>query len=331
MLIAAIYVFVNLVVDLLYAVFDPRIRYADGTPMAPSPPHPPLTRCQAPQRGPGNSSTSSRSARRASSSSCVMMFAALFAEWSRPIDPARHRFRRHAGARPAWEHWCGTDAYGRDMFSRIIYGSRTALVIGFLRRSSAPPSGAVLGVASAYFGGKIDTGSSASSTSCWRSRSSCWRWWWWRRCASARCCGIDINLIAAIAIPIIPSVARVVRAAALSIVRHALHRCGARGGLLHKPHHLPPHGAEHRRALPDHVDGLHRAGDPAGGSLSFLGLGVTEPTPAWGLMLSGNARGLLPEAPWMILFPGVAISLAVFAFNLFGDSLRDWLDPKLKS
>jgi peptide/nickel transport system permease protein len=65
-------------------------------------------------------------------------------------------------------------------------------------------------------------------------------------------------------------------------------------------------------------------------SLSFLGLGVAEPTPAWGLMLSGNASDFYREAPWMILFPGFAISLAVFAFNLFGDSLRDWLDPKFK-
>jgi len=65
-------------------------------------------------------------------------------------------------------------------------------------------------------------------------------------------------------------------------------------------------------------------------SLSFLGLGVTEPTPAWGLMLSGAAIDFYQQAPWMIIFPGVAISLAVFAFNLFGDSLRDWLDPKIK-
>jgi peptide/nickel transport system permease protein len=65
-------------------------------------------------------------------------------------------------------------------------------------------------------------------------------------------------------------------------------------------------------------------------SLSFLGLGVTEPTPAWGLMLSGNASDFYREAPWMIIFPGLAISLAVFAFNLFGDALRDWLDPKIK-
>ena len=66
-------------------------------------------------------------------------------------------------------------------------------------------------------------------------------------------------------------------------------------------------------------------------SLSFLGLGVTEPTPAWGLMLSGTSADFYQTAPWMILFPGLAITLAVFAFNLFGDSLRDWLDPKLKS
>jgi peptide/nickel transport system permease protein len=65
-------------------------------------------------------------------------------------------------------------------------------------------------------------------------------------------------------------------------------------------------------------------------SLSFLGLGVTEPTPAWGLMLSGNAADFFREAPWMIFFPGLAISLAVFAFNLFGDALRDWLDPRFK-
>jgi len=65
-------------------------------------------------------------------------------------------------------------------------------------------------------------------------------------------------------------------------------------------------------------------------SLSFLGLGVTEPTPAWGLMLSGSSAEFYREAPWMIMFPGLAISLAVFAFNLFGDSLRDWLDPKIK-
>src|SRR5690606_32924048 len=66
-------------------------------------------------------------------------------------------------------------------------------------------------------------------------------------------------------------------------------------------------------------------------SLSFLGLGVAEPTPAWGLMLSGNATDYFITAPWLTIFPGIAISLAVIAFNLFGDALRDWLDPKFRN
>ena len=66
-------------------------------------------------------------------------------------------------------------------------------------------------------------------------------------------------------------------------------------------------------------------------SLSFLGLGVAEPTPAWGLMLSGSATEFFTEAPWMVVFPGLAISLAVFSFNLLGDSLRDWLDPRFRT
>jgi peptide/nickel transport system permease protein len=65
--------------------------------------------------------------------------------------------------------------------------------------------------------------------------------------------------------------------------------------------------------------------------LSFLGLGIAEPTPAWGLMLSGSAADFFDEAPWIVIFPGIAISLAVFAFNLLGDALRDWLDPKFKT
>ena len=143
--------------------------------------------------------------------------------------------------------------------------------------------------------------------------------------------GIDVNLIIAIAIPIVPRVARVVRAAALFGPRDALCRCGARGRLFPHPHHLPPHGAERRRALSHHAHRLHRAGDPgAKPRCRSSALACTEPTAAWGLMLSGNAADFYREAPWMILFPGVAISLAVFAFNLFGDSLRDFLDPRFK-
>jgi peptide/nickel transport system permease protein len=147
---------------------------------------------------------------------CIMMFAGVFCQWVSPYDPLDIDFASILGP-PSWQHWGGTDAFGRDIFSRIIWGSRTALVIGFTSSFLGSTIGAILGVASAYFGGKIDD--------------------WIQRFVDILLAfpiivlalvvvaalrksvlfGIDMNLIYAIAIPIIPRVARVVRAAALSI------------------------------------------------------------------------------------------------------------------
>ena len=147
---------------------------------------------------------------------CAMMFAGLFSPLVAPYDPLTIDFSSILGA-PSWEHWCGTDAFGRDICSRLIYGSRTALVIGFTSSFVGSTLGAVLGIASAYFGGKIDD--------------------WIQRfmdillafpiivlalvvvaaLRTAIVFGIDFNLIVAIAIPVIPRVCRVVRAAALTI------------------------------------------------------------------------------------------------------------------
>jgi peptide/nickel transport system permease protein len=142
--------------------------------------------------------------------------------------------------------------------------------------------------------------------------------------------GIDFNLIGAIAIPVIPKVARVLRSSALAIREmpyiDAARAAGFSTTRIIFRHIVPNVTAPYLILFTAYVAQaiLLEA------SLSFLGLGVTEPTPAWGLMLSGNAADFYREAPWMIIFPGVAISLAVFAFNLFGDALRDWLDPKIK-
>jgi peptide/nickel transport system permease protein len=261
---------------------------------------------------------------------CVMMFAGIFSAQVSPYDPLQIDFAAIL-APPSWEHWGGTDAYGRDIFSRIIHGSRTALVIGFTSSLIGSVLGAVLGIASAYFGGKIDD--------------------WIQRfmdillafpiivlalvvVAALRAgllFGIDINLIVAIAIPIVPRVCRVVRAAALSIralpyidAARAAGYSDARIIFRHMaPNVVAPFLIMFTAFIAQAI--LLEA------SLSFLGLGVTEPTAAWGLMLSGNAADFYREAPWMILFPGIAISLAVFAFNLFGDSLRDYLDPRFKT
>ena len=143
--------------------------------------------------------------------------------------------------------------------------------------------------------------------------------------------GIDVNLIAAIAIPVVPRAERVIRAAAVG-VRTNLYIDAARAGGYGNPYIIARHMAPNVMApflvlLSAYVAQaiLLEA------SLSFLGLGVTEPKPAWGVMLSGDSANFYHEAPWMILFPGLAISLAVFAFNLFGDALRDWLDPKFRN
>jgi peptide/nickel transport system permease protein len=259
----------------------------------------------------------------------LMMFAGLFSEWVAPYDPLAIDFASILAA-PSWEHWCGTDAYGRDICSRLIYGSRTALVIGFFSSFVGSTIGAILGIASAYFGGKIDS--------------------WIQRFVDILLAfplivlalvvvaafrkfvvgGVDVNLIVAIAIPIVPRVARVVRAAALGVRVMPYVDAARAAGYSHSRiifRHMAPNVVAPYLIM---LTAFIAQAILAEASLSFLGLGVTEPTAAWGLMLSGNAADFYREAPWMILFPGAMISLAVFAFNLFGDSLRDFLDPRFK-
>jgi peptide/nickel transport system permease protein len=259
----------------------------------------------------------------------AMMFAGLFSGLVAPYDPLQIDFASIL-APPSREHWCGTDAYGRDICSRLIYGSRTALVIGFTSSFIGSTLGAMLGVASAYFGGRIDN--------------------WIQRIMDVLLAfplivlalvvvaalrkfvigGVDVNLIIAIAIPIVPRVARVVRAAALGVrvmpYVDAARAAGYSNSRIIFRHMAPNVVAPYLIMLTAFI----AQAILAEASLSFLGLGVAEPTAAWGLMLSGNAADFYREAPWMILFPGAAISLAVFAFNLFGDALRDYLDPRFK-
>ncbi len=261
----------------------------------------------------------------------VMMFAGIFSPWVAPYDPLAISLDPADSLQPpSAAHWFGTDAYGRDVFSRIIYGARTAMVIGFTSSFVGSTLGAILGVASAYFGGKIDD--------------------WIQRFVdillafpiivlalvvvaavrSATFGGIDFNLVIAIAIPILPRVERVVRAAALSVRTmpyvDAARAAGYSNSRIIFRHMAPNVAAPYLIMLTAFI----AQAILAEASLSFLGLGVTEPTAAWGLMLSGNAADFFDKAPWLILFPGIAISLAVFAFNLFGDSLRDHLDPRFQ-
>ena len=260
----------------------------------------------------------------------IMICAGIFSELVSPYDPVVVDF---AGILqpPGLEHWLGTDAFGRDILSRIIYGARTALIIGFASSFLGSALGGVLGAASAYFGGFVDDAIQRLMDILLSFPIIVLALVVVAVLGKAPIFGIDINLIVAIAIPIVPRVARVVRAAALSVrsmpyidAARAAGYSNSRIIFRHMaPNVVAPYLIMFTAFIAQAI--LLEA------SLSFLGLGVTEPTPAWGLMLSGNAADFYREAPWMILFPGAAISLAVFAFNLFGDSLRDALDPRLRN
>jgi len=229
-------------------------------------------------------------------------------------------------ARPSAVHWLGTDAFGRDVLSRILYGSRTAMLVGFSCAFFGATIGAVLGVTSAYFGGRVDLLLQRVMDIFLAFPLII------LALAVVSILGTGVlNVILAITVPMIPRAALDARSSALAIREMPYVDAARAAGFRHRRiilrHMLPNVMAPYLIMLTAYLGQaiLLEA------SLSFLGLGVSEPTPAWGLMLRGAAVQFAEAAPWMAIFPGLAISLAVFAFNLFGDSLRDALDPRLRT
>ncbi len=259
----------------------------------------------------------------------LMALCAAFAPWVAPYDPLTVDYAAQLAA-PSWQHWLGTDSYGRDVASRIIYGARTALAIGFIASLVGSTLGAIIGVVSAYFGGKVDLIIQGVMDVLLSFPIIVLAITVVAILGNNVVLGIDVNLIIAIALPMLPRVERVVRASALAIRELPYVDAARAAGFSHTRiifrHIVPNVVAPYLIMLTAFV----AQAILAEASLSFLGLGVTEPTPSWGLMLSGSAADFYQQAPWMIVFPGIAISMGVFAFNLFGDSLRDWLDPKIK-
>jgi peptide/nickel transport system permease protein len=259
----------------------------------------------------------------------LMAVCALFAPWVAPYDPLNVDYASMLAA-PSAEHWLGTDSFGRDVLSRIIFGARTALAVGFLASFTGSTIGAIIGVVSAYFGGKIDLVIQRIMDVLLSFPIIVLAITVVAVLGKNIILGVDVNLVVAIGLPMIPKVARVVRASALAIRElpyiDAARTAGYSNTRIIFRHMVPNVVAPYLIMITAFV----AQAILAEASLSFLGLGVTEPTASWGLMLSGAAADFYQQAPWMIVFPGIAISLAVFAFNLFGDSLRDWLDPKIK-
>jgi peptide/nickel transport system permease protein len=255
----------------------------------------------------------------------LMLVVALFAPFLATHNPLGTDYGAMLSP-PGAQHWLGTDAHGRDVYSRLLYGSRTALLVGFGASVLGATLGAVIGVASAYFGGRLDL--------------------IFQRfmdvflslpliilaLAVVVILGTGaLNVVLAIMIPMIPRCALVIRSSSLAIREMPYVDAARAAGFGHARiilrHMLPNVMAPYLILLTAFLGQAILAE----ASLSFLGLGVQEPTAAWGLMLRGAAVEFAETAPWMGIFPGLAISLAVFAFNLFGDSLRDALDPRLRT
>ena len=258
----------------------------------------------------------------------VMIAAAILADRIAPYDPTAISFKDLLQP-PSAEHLMGTDNFGRDVFSRLVFGSRTALLLGFTASVVGCTVGFALGIIGAYVGGKTDQLIQrlmdvlisfpliviAIAV------------------VAALGTGEDKigNVIAAITVPIIPRVARVVRSSALTVVAmpyiEATRSVGS-GGMRIMLRHVAPNVFAPYLIMMTAFLGQAILLEA---SLSFLGLGVFEPTPSWGLMLRGAGMQFLERAPWLAIAPGIAISMAVFGFNLFGDSLRDALDPRLRT
>jgi peptide/nickel transport system permease protein len=247
---------------------------------------------------------------------------ALFAPWITQFDPTATN-PRVSLAYPSGAHILGADFMGRDMWSRIVYGARISLAVGIGSTTLGCLFGVTIGLTSGYFGGWYDlivqrfmdvmqslpllvmalvmTAALGPSLS---------------------------NTIIAISIPLVPSVARVIRSNTLMLREMPYVEAARAVGMNEFSIAL-------RHVLPNTLAPLIVLATAQLGStilveaaLSFLGLGVPEPHPSWGRMLSESAAEYVRVAPWLVIFPGAAISLAVFGTNLLGDALRDILDPR---
>ncbi len=254
----------------------------------------------------------------------LVVLAALEAAALSTHDPT-HTDAAHTFTSPGPQYWLGTDHLGRDVYSRIVYGARVSLAVGITCSVVGGLVGGAAGILSGYIGGRVDLLAQPVL--------DIMQGFPLLVLALVMVAALGPSLptvIIAISVPFIPRVARVVRAAALSIKEtsyvEAAQALGADRLRIAVRHVFP------NAVSPLIVMTTAQLGSAilVEASLSFLGLGVPEPYPSWGRMLSVSAAEFAQRAPWVVIFPGLAISLVVFASNLLGDALRDFLDPRLR-
>jgi len=254
----------------------------------------------------------------------VMLVTAVFAELLQTHDPIATDAAYTLGP-PSLEHLLGTDHLGRDIYSRIVHGARISLVVGVASTLMGSVLGGIIGLLSGYVGGKTDLVTQRILDILQGLPLLV------LALVMSAALGPSVqNVVIAISIPIIPRAARVIRSSVLSIREmqyiEAARALGARHPRIAFRHILP------NTIGPFIVLCTAQLGSAilVEATLSYLGLGVPEPYPSWGRMLSVSAAEYAQKAPHLVLFPGIAISLAVFASNLLGDALRDTLDPRLR-
>lgn len=269
----------------------------------------------------------------------LMVILAVGADWIAPYDPIKTDTTVALDG-PSLDHPFGTDQLGRDVFSRIIHGARTSLYTGLMVVAAASIIGMILGAASAYIGGYFDLVVQrfvdallafpgivfalafltifSSGLHVWIiDLPAVWQ-------------STPLMIVIALTIIFIPGSSRIVRGATFAIINsqyvEAARAVGCTTPRIILRHLIPnifPVVIVIASVQLGNVILIES-------SLSFLGLGLPPPNPSWGNMLQASGRQFMEIAPWLAIFPGIAISLAVLAFNLFGDALRDVLDPRLR-
>lgn len=255
----------------------------------------------------------------------AFMFMAIFADFIADYDTEVIKMNvKERLQEPSPEHWFGTDEYGRDIFARIVHGTRISLFVGVISVGIALTLGGTLGAISGYYGGKLDNVIMRMLDVLLAIPSIL------LAITIVAAMGASIvNLMIAVGISNIPGFARVVRAAVLSVrdqeYIEAARAIGAKNHTIILKHVLP------NCLAPIIVYSTLKVATAimATAGLSFIGLGVKPPAPEWGSMLSGG-RAFIRDKMYIVLFPGLAIMATILSLNLLGDGLRDALDPRLK-
>jgi len=253
----------------------------------------------------------------------VMAIVAIGAPYIAPFDPTQGDAAALSSP-PNAVNWLGTDAFGRDNLSRLIYGARISLLVGLGASLLGVVVGAALGIVTAYRGGWADVVTQRVMDALLAFPMLL------LALAMAAVLGPSLpNVIVALAMPIVPRAARIARSSVLVLKAATFIEAARATGcsdLRIMLRHVLPNTFAPLLVIATAYLGLAIIQEAA---LDYLGAGIQEPDSSWGLMMSGSATSLALTAPWIVIFPGLAICLTVLASNLLGDAIRDLLDPKL--